>query len=71
MEAQPSILVVEPNGTAKDAYSLGTPSRSVTFWVSGMVPTEERETNASWIAGQAPLKNWSGLTLATVPSSSG
>ena len=43
----------------------------MTFWVTGMVPTEERETKASWIAGQAPLKNWSGLTLATVASSSG
>ena len=43
----------------------------MTFWVTGMVPTEERETKASWIAGQAPLKNCSGLTLATVASSSG
>ncbi len=43
----------------------------MTFWVTGMVPTEERETKASWMAGQAPLKNWSGLTLATVASSSG
>ncbi|CAM5703589.1 hypothetical protein SFUMM280S_00868 [Streptomyces fumanus] len=63
--------MVAPNGTAKDAYSFGTPSRSVTFWVSGMVPTEERETKANWIAGQAPLKNCSGLALATVASSVG
>ncbi len=63
--------MVAPKGTAKEVYSFGTPSRSVTFWVTGMVPTEERETKASWIAGQAPLKNWTGLSLATVDSSSG
>lgn len=63
--------MVAPNGTAKLAYSFGTPRRSVTFWVSGMVPTEERETKASWIAGQAPLKNCTGPTLATVASSAG
>ena len=28
--------------------------------VTGRVPTEERETKASWMAGQAPAKNRSG-----------
>ena len=56
-EAQPAFLVVAASGTANDAYSLGTPRlRSVTRCVTGSVPIEERETNASWIAGHAPRK---------------
>jgi hypothetical protein len=51
---QPFILVVAPKGAANEAYSFGTPSCSVTFWVTGIVPTEERETDTGWMACQAP-----------------
>lgn len=43
----------------------------MTFCVSGSVPTEERETKASSIAGQALRKNVIGLTLPTSASSTG
>jgi hypothetical protein len=70
MAAQPSIFVVAPIGTAKDAYSRGTPRFcSVTRCVSGMVPTDERDTKASWIAGHAPEKNLSGLSPCDQASS--
>ena len=39
--------------------------------VLGMVPTEERDTKASWIAGQAPRKNWTGFSRPARVSSSG
>ncbi len=57
MAAQPSIFVVAPNGTAKEAYERGTPRlRSVTRSVRGRVPIDERLTNASCTAGQTPEK---------------
>ena len=50
-----------PSGTANEAYDRGTPRFcSVTRSVTGRVPTEERETNASWMAGQAPANQRSG-----------
>lgn len=62
MAAQPSILVVAPSGTAKAAYSRGTPRLfSVTVSVTGRVPMEERDTKASWIAGHAPAKKRDGF----------
>ena len=62
MAAQPSIFVVAPNGTANDAYSCGTPRFCVTTrWVSGIVPTDDRDTKASSIAGHAPEKNFNGF----------
>jgi len=39
--------------------------------VSGIVPTELRETNASSIAGHAPWKKRSGLTRPASASSAG
>ena len=71
MAAQPSIFVVAPKGTANEAYSRGTPRRSTERWVTGMVPTEERDTKASSIAGQAPAKKRSGLRRPARISTSG
>ena len=39
-------MVAAPSGMEKDAYSFGTPMDfSVTRWVTGMTPIEERDTN--------------------------
>lgn len=55
--ARPSVVVVAPSGTANEAYARGTPRfLEATRSVTGSVPIEERETNASWIAGHAPRK---------------
>ena len=47
------------------------PFSMATRCVSGIVPTEERETNASWIAGHAPAKKRIGLSRPKTHRSSG
>ena len=55
--------MVAPSGTAKAAYSRGTPRFfSVMRSVSGSVPMDDRDTNASWMAGQALWKYRIGLS---------
>ena len=61
MIAVPSILIVAPSGSTKDATSLFAPSFSVHSRLIGRVPTEEALENANIMAGSIPLRNFAGL----------
>ena len=59
--AVPSILIVAPNGSTKDAISRSDPNFSTHSKLIGSVPTDDALENANMIAGNIPLKNCNGL----------
>ena len=62
--AVPSILMVEPRGRTKEEISSSAPSSSAHSLDTGRVAAEEVDVKANIMAGNAALKNFSGLMPA-------